>query len=210
MRRRDVRAEEVRRRVPIVRETGKPIAEVARELGVGAGTLGNWVHKDRLAHGDGPDRLDAGDTFLLATARSEDATSGGLPEVARGDRIRRIDLERLDRGEFEQMLAGALGGEIVPATLSALWSVSLGNALFAHEIVMAAQAQGAPRVRHGVWRVHGRVPVVGRLGDVIAVRLGRLDQAERPVAELLALAAPVDLAELEDRFGIGHGRGTRT
>jgi transposase len=42
--------------VTIVRETGKPIAEVARELGVGAGTLGNWVHKDRLAHGDGPDR----------------------------------------------------------------------------------------------------------------------------------------------------------
>ena len=45
--------------------------------------------------------LDAGDTFLLATARSEHAAGGGLPEVARGDRIRRIDLERLDRGEFE-------------------------------------------------------------------------------------------------------------
>ena len=66
---------------------------------------------------------------------------------------------------------------------------------------MAAQAQGALRVRHGVWRVQGRVPVVGRLADVIAVRLGQLDQAERPVAELLAVAAPVDLAELEDRFG---------
>ncbi len=145
--------------------------------------------------------LDAGDTFLLATARSEDAAGGGLPEVARGDRIRRIDLERLDRDEFELMLAGALGGEIVPATLSALWSVSLGNALFAREIVMAAHAQGSLRARHGVWRVHGRVPVVGRLADVIAVRLGQLDQAERPVAELLAVAAPVDLAELEDRFG---------
>jgi DNA-binding CsgD family transcriptional regulator/tetratricopeptide (TPR) repeat protein len=145
--------------------------------------------------------LDAGDTFLLATARSEHALGVGLPELARGDRVRRIDLERLDRGEFEVMLVGALGGEIVPATLSALWSVSLGNALFAREIVMAAQAQGALRVRHGVWRVHGRVPVVGRLADVIAVRLGQLDAAERPVAELLAVAAPVELAELEDRFG---------
>jgi transposase len=38
--------------VTIVRETGKPIAEVARDLGIGAGTLGNWVHKDRLARGD--------------------------------------------------------------------------------------------------------------------------------------------------------------
>jgi transposase len=40
--------------VTIVRETGKPIAEVARDLGVGAGTLGNWVHKDRMTRGDGP------------------------------------------------------------------------------------------------------------------------------------------------------------
>jgi len=42
--------------VTIVRETGKPIAEVARELGVGAGTLGNWVHTDRMVRGEGPER----------------------------------------------------------------------------------------------------------------------------------------------------------
>jgi transposase-like protein len=29
--------------VRLVRETGKPIAEVARDLGINAGTLGNWV-----------------------------------------------------------------------------------------------------------------------------------------------------------------------
>ena len=29
--------------VRIVRETGKPIAQVARDLGVNAGTLANWV-----------------------------------------------------------------------------------------------------------------------------------------------------------------------
>jgi hypothetical protein len=31
--------------VTIVRETGEPIAEMARDLRVGA--LGNWVHEDR-------------------------------------------------------------------------------------------------------------------------------------------------------------------
>jgi transposase len=41
--------------VRIVKETGKPIAEVARDLGIHAGTLGNWVNKDRLARGDEPD-----------------------------------------------------------------------------------------------------------------------------------------------------------
>jgi transposase len=35
--------------VRIVRETGKPIAQVARELGLNEGTLGNWVGQDRRA-----------------------------------------------------------------------------------------------------------------------------------------------------------------
>ena len=42
--------------VTIVRETGRPIVEVARDLGIGAGTLGNWVKKDRLARGEESDR----------------------------------------------------------------------------------------------------------------------------------------------------------
>ena len=33
--------------VRLVRETGKPIAVVARDLGVNEGTLGNWVMKDK-------------------------------------------------------------------------------------------------------------------------------------------------------------------
>jgi transposase len=33
--------------VRLVFETGKPIAQVARELGVNEGTLGNWVVKAR-------------------------------------------------------------------------------------------------------------------------------------------------------------------
>ena len=33
--------------VRMVQETRIPVAEVARELGIGAGTLGNWVRKER-------------------------------------------------------------------------------------------------------------------------------------------------------------------
>jgi transposase len=38
--------------VRIVRETGKPVAQVARDLGIHEGTLGNWVNKDRRERGD--------------------------------------------------------------------------------------------------------------------------------------------------------------
>ena len=36
----------------IVRETGKPIARVADDLGIHAGTLGNWVERDQLGRGE--------------------------------------------------------------------------------------------------------------------------------------------------------------
>src|SRR5665811_711572 len=38
--------------VRIVRETGKPIARVADDLGINPGTLGNWVKKDRIQRGE--------------------------------------------------------------------------------------------------------------------------------------------------------------
>jgi transposase len=39
--------------VRLVRETGKPIAQVARDLGINSGTLGNWVNADRSRSGGG-------------------------------------------------------------------------------------------------------------------------------------------------------------
>ena len=39
--------------VRLVRETGKPIAQVARDLGINSTTLGNWVNADmRRRDGD--------------------------------------------------------------------------------------------------------------------------------------------------------------
>ena len=38
--------------VRIVKESGRLIAQVARDLGVNEGTLGNWVVRDREANGE--------------------------------------------------------------------------------------------------------------------------------------------------------------
>jgi transposase-like protein len=38
--------------VRIVRETGKSIAQVARDLGINDGTLANWVKRDRERRGE--------------------------------------------------------------------------------------------------------------------------------------------------------------
>ena len=55
--------------VTIVRETGKSIAEVARDLGIGAGTLGNWVKKDRLARGEDAERTKVDPAYVRQLER---------------------------------------------------------------------------------------------------------------------------------------------
>jgi len=56
--------------VRIVRETGKPVARVARDLGINEGTLGNWVKKDRIACGEA-EGLSVGERTELVRLRSE-------------------------------------------------------------------------------------------------------------------------------------------
>jgi transposase len=50
--------------VRLVFETGKPIAQVARELGINEGTLGNWCARERR-------KREAGDGALSESERVE-------------------------------------------------------------------------------------------------------------------------------------------
>ena len=56
--------------VRIVHETQKPIAQVARDLGINEGTLGNWVARDREAR-KGTEGLSSGDIEELKRLRAE-------------------------------------------------------------------------------------------------------------------------------------------
>jgi transposase len=59
--------------VRLVRETGKPIAQVARDLGINAGTLGNWVNADKRRRGVGTGQLGEDERAELARLRRENA-----------------------------------------------------------------------------------------------------------------------------------------
>jgi transposase len=56
----------------LVIDTGRPIAVVAREIGVGAGLLGRWVAKERdRGGGGGPAPLDLDERAELERGRKE-------------------------------------------------------------------------------------------------------------------------------------------
>ena len=58
--------------VRIVRESGRSIAEIARDLDINAGTLGNWVARDR-GEREGAQGLSTDDVAELKRLRSENA-----------------------------------------------------------------------------------------------------------------------------------------
>ncbi|WP_068426649.1 transposase [Piscicoccus intestinalis] len=58
--------------VRIVEETGKPIAQIARDLGVNEGTLGNWVARAKEAR-EGRGELSKDDVEELRRLRAENA-----------------------------------------------------------------------------------------------------------------------------------------
>src|SRR5215475_8206803 len=65
--------------VRLVRETGKPIAQVARDLGVNEGTLGNWVNADKRRRGEADGALSEDERAELESlALILDVTGGAV------------------------------------------------------------------------------------------------------------------------------------
>lgn len=59
--------------VRIVKETGKSIAAVARDLGINSGTLGNWVAQDRRHDAGSGGGLSVDERARLAQLERENA-----------------------------------------------------------------------------------------------------------------------------------------
>lgn len=57
--------------VRLVLDGSRPIAQVAKELGINEGTLGNWVNQYRAAHADDEPPMTAKERAQLAQAQRE-------------------------------------------------------------------------------------------------------------------------------------------
>ena len=80
--------------VTLVIETSRPVAQVARELGIGEATLGNWVARYRREHAGEEPALSVGDRARLREVERENRElkleNQFLKKAAAGSRGARI------------------------------------------------------------------------------------------------------------------------
>lgn len=171
-------------------------------------------HRDLLLVVDDAQHLDAasatlvqqvaalGDIRVVVTVRSGTAVPDAIVSIWKDEIGQRIDLEALDAADVERLLGSALGGDVDGATSHRLWTATLGNPLFLHELVVAGIRSGALALDGGRWRWHGPFTGDVALRDVLEARLAPLDASDRAALELLAIGEPLGVDVYERLVGI--------
>jgi DNA-binding CsgD family transcriptional regulator len=131
--------------------------------------------------------------FALCTVTAETSVPEPVAALWKDGGADRLQITELLRADADRLLTAALGGPVETETSAELWRLTEGNALFLREVVLAALEGGTLTRAEGRWRWTGRLPVTGRLTEIVELRLGHLGPAEREVAEAVALSEPVEL-----------------
>lgn len=134
---------------------------------------------------------------VIATLRSGEPAPDAIVALWKDGLAQRVELEGLDSGAIDELLAAALSGPVDPATAARFAERCQGNVLFLRELVLGAVHKGALRDEGGIWRLVGPLAPSERLVELVEARLGSLTSEERGLLELLSFAEPLGTAELD-------------
>jgi DNA-binding CsgD family transcriptional regulator/tetratricopeptide (TPR) repeat protein len=141
--------------------------------------------------------LDAGALRLIATMRTDRPANDAIRALVSGDGAHRIDLGPFTADQTATVLWAALDGPVARGTTHELHTGSGGNALYLRELVLGALHDGTLGFDGELWRLSAHSAPAGtpRLAELVQARLAGLDPNELAVLELLAVCAPVSLAD---------------
>lgn len=128
---------------------------------------------------------------VLATVRRGEDVPDAIVGLWKDGLCERLDLQPLARPALDRLVTQALGGPVDGQFLHLLWTRTLGNVLFARELLASAVETGALAAPDGIWTLTGPFTAPPRLRELIAGRLRGVRSRERTALDLLALAEPL-------------------
>lgn len=139
--------------------------------------------------------------LILGTVRPEDMEAGAelwhaIEDMTREGLCRQVELARLGRPECDELVRALLpGGQVDDALLAHIYTRSLGNPLFAEELVREMLELSELLPARGSWRMspHRSQCVPARVRAHVALRVAPMAPSARRV---LALAAAVPGPEI--------------
>jgi DNA-binding CsgD family transcriptional regulator len=138
---------------------------------------------------------------VLATVRLGEDVPDAIVGLWKDGHCERLDIEPLTREALDQLVVDALGGPVDGQFQHLMWSRTLGNVLFARELLAAAVESGTLVARSGIWTLTGPFTAPPRLRELIAGRLQGVRPDERTALELLALGEPLPVDLLLEVVG---------
>jgi DNA-binding SARP family transcriptional activator/predicted ATPase len=136
-------------------------------------------------------------TYRIEEALPRSALAATLQELQRSVRGRQVDLLRLGRRECLRLVEGVLGGPATEAVGEHIFATSLGNPLFAVELLGALRSAGGLVEREGGWQLAAGMAdksantIPEQIVDLIASRIATLDEETQ---RLLSLASVVGMS----------------
>jgi DNA-binding CsgD family transcriptional regulator/type II secretory pathway predicted ATPase ExeA len=148
--------------------------------------------------------LAATDVRVLVTVRSGELVPSTLVSLWQSDVLRRIEVLALAPDETESLVRSVLDGDVDASVVRWIWETTRGNPLFVRELLLDARSRGALADTDGRWTITGAAPGAGsRLQEIVAARVGSLDDDERAAVELVALGEPLEMAMFEQLASAG-------
>jgi predicted ATPase len=92
---------------------------------------------------------------VLATVRLGEEVPDAIVGLWKDGLCERLDIEPLTREALDQLVVDALGGPVDGQFQHLMWSRTLGNVLFARELLAAAVESGTLAMRSGIWTLTG-------------------------------------------------------
>jgi DNA-binding CsgD family transcriptional regulator len=138
----------------------------------------------------------SGAATVLATVTSGEVAPDPVVALWKDELAERVELDGLAADAITELLSAVVGGPIDSATAAQFTERCQGNALFLRELVVGALDDGSLVDEGGIWRLVDDLSRSARLVEIVETRLGRLDDDERALLELVAYGEPLGQAEL--------------
>ncbi|MGN6696380.1 MAG: hypothetical protein ACTHN0_19535, partial [Aquihabitans sp.] len=128
----------------------------------------------------------------IVTSRRDAPALQPVTALWKDGHLARVDLDPLTEPEVAAVVEAALGGPVEPSTIERLHTRTGGNLLLIRELVSDARAAGTLQLLHGAWIETTPTGPSPRLVDLLGDRIDDLGAEQRSVAEVLAVAGPLE------------------